>query len=555
MRRDQLFDYLFDAIFIFDEDDRLVDINHQARKWVGEAISLTLSPLLSNVFEKWPNILSKLSEKRDNRFFHNWEDENGHKLFEIQSVELKDENKQRAGRIIVMRDVSETLFYEDKLRANQRLLESLINASSTLIYIKNLDGRYVLGNQQWANSLNLTVSQALGKTDVDLHPLPIAIQLRANDLRVIQEGRPIEFEEEVIGPQGEEQIYLSVKFPIFDTNGKIYATGGISTDITQRIHTEETLRLQSFALEATANAIVITDIQGNIQWINSAFTRLTGYSLEDVFGKNPRLLKSLRTPADLYDKLWQTILKGEVWQGELINRRKDGSEYIEEQTITPLMDSKGKITHFIAIKQDITDRRLAEQALREAHENLQNQYIQIKELQEKLREQAIRDPLTGLFNRRYLKETLPRELARAHRENKPLSIIMIDIDHFKAVNDQFGHGAGDRLLQALSEMLRCLIRESDIACRYGGEEFLAVLPGAALQDSLTRAESFRVGFEQLTITYENHRISRTISLGVAVYPDHGDDSETLIAAADKALYQAKKAGRNQVKCFSNQSSE
>jgi diguanylate cyclase (GGDEF)-like protein/PAS domain S-box-containing protein len=445
-----------------------------------------------------------------------------------------------------MRDVSEISSIEDKLRNTQKLLESVIDASNALIYVKDLDGKYVLGNNLWAKNINLPKNEAIGKTDEEIYPKEVASQLQTNDLKVIQSGLVNEFQETISSSEG-ERIYLSVKFPIFDSYGDIYATAGISTDITPKIQTEQLLQLQSFALEATANAIVITDKKGNIQWVNPAFTHLTGYTLEEVSGRNPRLLKSHHTSPYLFDQLWQTIQDGKVWHGELINRRKDGSEYIEEQTITPLIDQKGEISHFIAIKQDITQRRTSEKALREALENLQAQYAQIQSLQEELREQAIRDSLTGLFNRRYLQETLPRELARANREKKPLSVIMLDIDHFKSVNDLHGHHAGDLLLKAVGEMLRCLTRESDVACRYGGEEFVAVLPGASLEDSCTRAESFREGFEKLSIFYENKRINRTISLGIAAYPEHGVEIETLLAAADRALYQAKEAGRNRIR--------
>jgi diguanylate cyclase (GGDEF)-like protein len=166
-------------------------------------------------------------------------------------------------------------------------------------------------------------------------------------------------------------------------------------------------------------------------------------------------------------------------------------------------------------------------------------------LRETLRSQAIRDPLTGLFNRRYLEETMEREINRVKRQETYLGVIMMDLDHFKRYNDTFGHSAGDELLRALSNLLKSHIRGEDIACRYGGEEFLLILPGISLEVALARAESLRQAVKEM------HQHSpglepTTLSLGVAVYPAHGDTGLHLIKAADVALYRAKQAGRDQV---------
>jgi diguanylate cyclase (GGDEF)-like protein/PAS domain S-box-containing protein len=166
-------------------------------------------------------------------------------------------------------------------------------------------------------------------------------------------------------------------------------------------------------------------------------------------------------------------------------------------------------------------------------------------LREDLRSQAIRDPLTGLFNRRYMEETMDRELNRAKRQRVSLGMIMMDLDHFKHYNDTFGHSAGDELLSALGTLLKSQIREEDIACRYGGEEFLLILPGASQEVTLDRAEILRQAVKEMHLHYQGLKPT-TLSLGVAVYPDHGDTGLTIIRAADAALYRAKQAGRDRV---------
>ena len=168
-------------------------------------------------------------------------------------------------------------------------------------------------------------------------------------------------------------------------------------------------------------------------------------------------------------------------------------------------------------------------------------------LRETLRGQAIRDPLTGLFNRRYLEETLKRELARVRRLGGSLGVIRLDLDHFKQFNDTQGHGAGDALLSALGDLLQTETRPEDIVSRYGGEEFLVVLPGASLEVSQERAENLRQAVKRLRIHYMDQVLSSTtISLGVASFPEHGGDGDMVIRAADQALYRAKQEGRDLV---------
>ena len=168
-------------------------------------------------------------------------------------------------------------------------------------------------------------------------------------------------------------------------------------------------------------------------------------------------------------------------------------------------------------------------------------------LRETLQNQAIRDPLTGLYNRRYLEETLDRELHRSRRLKAHLGVVMMDLDHFKDFNDTFGHAAGDALLSALADVLTTGIRSEDIVCRYGGEEFLLVMPGAALPATQERAENLRQAVQALQVKYQDRLLkSPTLSLGVAIFPDHGVTAEEVIAAADAALYRAKQAGRDRV---------
>ena len=197
-------------------------------------------------------------------------------------------------------------------------------------------------------------------------------------------------------------------------------------------------------------------------------------------------------------------------------------------------------------QSQLDQHRKTERNLRKANKHLILYLTEIQVLQAKLSEQAIRDPLTSLYNRRYLEETIEREVHRADRENLPLSIIMLDLDHFKQVNDTYGHDAGDLMLKMLSGLLQKECRKGDVACRYGGEEFCIIMPGAPLEIASERAERWRILFSQQSMKYKNKTVHATASFGVATYPHHGLDGRQVIASADQALYVAKQNGRNQV---------
>jgi diguanylate cyclase (GGDEF)-like protein len=225
---------------------------------------------------------------------------------------------------------------------------------------------------------------------------------------------------------------------------------------------------------------------------------------------------------------------------------KDGSIRWISHTCTPIFDEQAKYLGIRGNNRDITQRKLAEAALEQANNRLNVQLNLVNVLKDQLQEQAMHDPLTKLYNRHYLNESMPRELIRAERENTCIGVLIADIDHFKRINDTAGHQTGDEFLKAVANLFMNNARGSDIACRHGGEEFLLILPGATAETALKRAEEIRQKCEQISILYKGLHLQVTISIGLAIYPQHGKVMSELMTKADRAMYHSKHIGRNQV---------
>ncbi|MFZ5815732.1 MAG: bifunctional diguanylate cyclase/phosphodiesterase [Bacillota bacterium] len=283
------------------------------------------------------------------------------------------------------------------------------------------------------------------------------------------------------------------------------------------------IRLQTIALQAADNAVVITDRTGTIQWVNDAFSRITGYSREEAVGQTPRILKSNRHADAFYAAMWQTIRAGRVWRGEIQNRRKDGSIYFEEMTVTPVRDLAGEITHFIAIKQDTSDRKRQEEQI---------SYL------------ARRDALTGLPNRHSFEEALAVAVLRA-KEGKVSTLMLVDVDHLTLVNGVYGYTVGDHLLTAVAQRLRSLIRPGDMAARLGADEFGILVDGIGESDARALAEEIRQAVAELKVRPGEHLLETSVSMGV-VSVDGLLGWQELLAVASRTLDEAREQGCNRV---------
>jgi diguanylate cyclase (GGDEF)-like protein/PAS domain S-box-containing protein len=414
------------------------------------------------------------------------------------------------------------------------------------------------------------------------------------------------------------------------------------------------LKLLAAALEAAANSITITDAKGIVVWTNPAFSVLPGYSAQEVQGTDRRLLASRLQSKEVYKEMSAAISSGTMWHGEVVNHHKDGSVSPEEMTITLVASQSGEITHFIAINQDITERKLVEATLREAKEKYQtlfeNAVIGIfqatpegkllninrafatmlgyespeqllaersagghpnligpakaeewrqmvekhgsirgaeaevlcrdgahkwvvvnvratrnadgvvvhdgtaediterKAAQQQVNYLAYYDALTGLPNRTLLRDRLNTAVAAAGRQGCGAALLYVDLDRFKIINDSLGHSIGDLLLQQVANRLKNEIREQDTVARVGGDEFLIVLTSAESADQVTAIATRIVESVTEEFVIQGHPLNITCSLGISMFPEHGQDAETLIKNADAAMYAAKEQG-NTAFCF------
>ncbi len=308
-----------------------------------------------------------------------------------------------------------------------------------------------------------------------------------------------------------------------DEAGRPVRLAGILQDISVRHQSQEKMRKLATAVEQTADAVMITDAQGHIEYVNAAFTRMSGYTAEEVLGKTPRVLKSGRMPEIFYRRLWHAVLRGEVFTDIMINRRKDGTLYHESMTITPQLDARDRVTHFIATGRDMTEQ---------------------VQFQERIEHLANHDALTGLPNRALLLDRLEQAMARAKWHQRHVAVLFMDMDRFKVINDTLGHASGDNLLKAIADRLRGAVRDGDTVARLGGDEFAVILNDVASADDVQLMAQQLLDAVSTPFMVEGRELFVTTSIGVSMCPRDGDDSATLLKRADVAMYNAKLGGKN-----------
>jgi len=432
------------------------------------------------------------------------------------------------------KQVSTTNSHEgDNVSLQAKMLGEVLNNVGAFIYTKDLKGFYTYVNQAVLDLFDKKLEEVVGFDDSHFFDLDLSTQLNKNDQKVMHEGIIVESEEtNYIKSLKETRVYKAVKNPLYDNDGNIIGMCGVSTDITDEKNLQQMVKSQQHLLNAVldnADAyIYMKDIDRTFQYVNSKVAKLFGDSPENIIGKKDTEVLPIEVAEHFHlsdQKVFETNEK----------------QVIEESS----EDERGELRHYISTKIPYQ--------LEEGIPSLigfSTDVTELYALKEQFKKQANTDSLTELYNRRYFTEHSEREFYRAKRHLRIVSLISIDIDHFKHINDGYGHPAGDKVLMSVAKCLLPCIRQEDILARIGGEEFSILLPETSLQSAKVVAERIRLNQSNLSITGEwKGEITLTVSIGVTCIKFEDDTFDDFFRRGDKALYQAKALGRNQVYCL------
>lgn len=405
----------------------------------------------------------------------------------------------------------------------QEHFRAIVEGSDDAIIGKTIDGLVTSWNPSATRIFGYTAEEMLGQAIRILLP-PERLYEEAHILQRICKGETVDHFETVRVHKDGRYVEVSVTIsPIRDSRGHIVGASKIARDITLQKTAEAQLRLTSQVFTSTSEGILITGSDGRIVDANPAFSRITGYSCEEVVGWYPQTFRSSRQSPSTFRRMRLALARYGEWKGEIWSRRQDGESYSVLLTVSRVCDAAGLVSHFVALLSDTT---------------------QLKLQQEKLEHRAHFDALTNLPNRLLLSDRLMQAMLNCRRRQQLLAVLYMDIDGFKFINDSHGHGVGDALLVAISGQMRSALREGDSLARMGGDEFVVVLTDlGTIQDCLPLLHRVLAACSQ-PVELNGHMLNVTISIGVTFYPNDDVDADQLLRNADNAMYEVKRSGKN-----------
>ncbi len=456
---------------------------------------------------------------------------------QIQYAPKRDAEGTLSGYYVLGTDITERRHMESALREGEQLLSRVLAGSDQGYWDLNLaSGRFqvsprfesMLGYE--AGELQIT----LGNWPQLVHPEDLPLAQQSLQRHLAGDSPRHELTIRCRCKDGSWHWVLS-RGAIVQRNaqGDPLLMSGTHTDMHQRMQLEEAARSAEVVFENSYEGIIVADAKGLIRRINPAFTRITGYTEQEVLGRTPKLLSSGRHDASFYREFWSTLEQRGSWQGEIWNRHKHGQLFLALQSVSAVRDNQGQVQHYISVFTDVTRARQHESELdRIAHY----------------------DPLTGLPNRRLLMDRLQLSLHRADRQGDSCAVCVLDLDDFKQVNEAHGHGAGDQLLRGVAEHIRQVLRTDDTLARVGGDEFVVLLSDiGSAQDGALVLDRVQAAAAQPVALDDGKRVTSTASIGVSLYPADHVDPDTLLRHADAAMLQAKEGGKNRYQLFDPES--
>ncbi len=529
-----IFDAAGDAFFIHDAaSGQLLDVNRRMCEMYGctreQALQWTMAELSANV-EPYTAVeaAEKLRLAHDGLQTFNWlsKHTDGH-LFWVE-VSLRRARIGAADRIIALvRDISERREHEEQTR--RLLAENETILRNALVGITHIQQRRIIScNRRFEEIFQYEPGELIGESTerlYDTHESFLSLGQRAYE--TLAAGKSYS-DEHVLRRKDGSLFWGALNGCAIDSAHPNDGSIWIYTDISERKQAERQLHLAANVFTHAREGITITDADGTIIDVNETFTQITGYSRDEVVGRNSRILKSGRHDQDFYVALWRKLIDGGYWHGEMWDRRKNGELFATMQTISAVRDQDGRVQQYVALFSDITA---------------------LKEHQSHLEHIAQYDALTNLPNRVLLADRLNQAMVQAQRREQLLAVAYLDLDGFKAINDRHGHEAGDQLLIVLAARMKQALRESDTLARLGGDELVAVLidleneaASVPMLNRLLDAASQPVHVGELVLHV-------SASIGVTFYPQAAVDADQLLRQADQAMYQAKLAGKNRYHVF------
>ena len=434
------------------------------------------------------------------------------------------------GYIVSITDISARRESEEALRNSEQRFRRVFAAMPAMASISRLsDGRFLAVNDTFLSVAGFEREEVIGRlpNELNLWVAPFDRSAALERLRAFGRIEGMDWRMRI--KSGEIRDLLG-SFEVLKL-GDEECLLVIAQDVTERRQAEMHMKKLSSALEQTADAVMIANREGILEYVNHAFVVTTGYPVEEVLGKRPNILNSGKQGTEFYRELWNTILAGRVYSDVFINKRKDGSFYYEEKTITPLKDGNGAITHFVSTGHDITERM---------------------QTQERLQFLAHHDVLTGLPNRSLFLDRLKQSLSQARWHKRLVAVLFFDADRFKNINDTLGHDVGDQLLQAIAQRLVGSLRERDTVARFGGDEFVMVLNDIASSSDVGQLAKKILAAMQPPFVVNNVTLHVTASIGISLFPADGEEAGGLLSKADVAMYRAKDLGRNHYQFYSTE---
>lgn len=424
-------------------------------------------------------------------------------------------------------DITESREKEFALSESRNLLKTIVDTVPAAgIFWKDKELHYLGCNPNFAKDAGVeSPREIIGKVDYDLSWTKEQAELyRHDDRQVIDSGIPkLNYEESMNTPDGKTIWLQTSKIPLRNTFQEVIGVLGIYQDITEQKQANDSMRLATAIYQFGNEGIMVTDENNLIMAVNPAFTRITGYELTDVIGKDPRIFQSGRHKRVFYQKMWQKLLSEDHWQGEIWDTKKNGDIQAKWLNISVIRQSNERIYCYVAQFSDITEK---------------------KKLDELYLAQANYDELTRLPNRSLFKYQLNKEIRKSRRNGSLLSLLFLDLDHFKDINDTLGHAVGDKLLKEVSLRITKCVRETDTVARLGGDEFAVILPDISRSRIETIAQHIiQILNESFILDHDQVEQYISTSIGIVLYPQDGVDIESLMKHADQAMYKAKTEGR------------